>query len=99
MKPKIRKGSRRPRVARPKEKGVLPGYDSNWEYELHSGILNEWSIHSEKAEYIVEHTYHPDFIREIDGKKSILRLRGASGIITNTISMCGLRRHYPMILN
>jgi hypothetical protein len=76
LKPKIRKGMRPQRVKRPKEKNVVSGYDSNWEYELHSGILNEWSFHSEKVDYIVEHTYHPDFIKEVDGKKIYLEAKG-----------------------
>jgi hypothetical protein len=76
LKPKIKKGYRKARVKRPTDKAPVRGYDSNWEYELHSGILNDWKIHSEKAEYIVEHTYHPDFIREIDGKKIYLEAKG-----------------------
>ena len=76
MKPKIRKGSRRPRVARPKEKGVLPGYDSNWEYELHSGILKDWNIHTATADYIVKHTYYPDFIRKFGRQTIYLEAKG-----------------------
>ena len=76
MKPKIIKGMLPPRVKRPKEKNLISGYDSNWEYELHSGILNEWSFHSEKVDYIVEHTYHPDFIKEVNGKKIYLEAKG-----------------------
>jgi len=76
LKPKIKKGYRRPRAKRPVDKAPVRGYDSNWEYELHSGILNDWKIHSEQAGYIVEHTYHPDFIREIDGKKIYLEAKG-----------------------
>lgn len=76
MKPKIKKGYRKARVKRPVDKAPVRGYDSNWEYELHSGILNDWKIHSEKAEYIVEHTYHPDFIRTVEGKKIYLEAKG-----------------------
>jgi len=76
LKPKIKKGFRKQRVKRPQEKNVVVGYDSNWEYELHSGILNEWSLHSETIDYIVEHTYHPDFIKEVDGKTIYLEAKG-----------------------
>ena len=65
----IKKGHRKKRVPRPVEKDVVKGYDSNWEYELHNGILDNWTFHSEKVPYVVEHNYHPDFIKEIEGKK------------------------------
>ena len=52
------------------EKNLVKGYDSNWEYVLHQGILSDWDHHNEKpVDYIVEHKYHPDFVRIIDGKK------------------------------
>ena len=66
---KIRSGLRKPRVKRPVEKDLVTGYDSNFEYQLHQGILKTWDFHSETVDYIIEHTYHPDFIKEIDGKK------------------------------
>ena len=66
---KIRKGKRKPRAVRPESKNLVVGYDSNWEYELHTGILDSWSCHTDKLPYTVDHHYHPDFIREIEGKK------------------------------
>jgi len=73
---KIRKGYRKARVKRPVEKDLVKGYDSNWEYELHSGILDEWEHHVDKVEYVVSHKYEPDFVRTIDGKKILLEAKG-----------------------
>ena len=55
---------RKPRKARPKEKGVPKGYDSKWEYELHKNILKNWNHHTSKVPYVVEHNYEPDFERD-----------------------------------
>ena len=72
----VKKGYRKARVKRPVEKDVIKGYDSNWEYELHSGILDGWSFHTDKVPYTVAHNYHPDFIREVEGKKILLEAKG-----------------------
>jgi len=73
---KIRSGLRKPRVKRPVEKELVTGYDSNFEYGLHQGILKTWDFHTETVDYIIEHTYHPDFIKEIDGKVVLLEAKG-----------------------
>jgi hypothetical protein len=73
---KVKKGYRKARYKRPVEKDVVQGYDSNWEYELHSGILEAWSFHVDKVPYTVDHKYEPDFVREIDGKKILLEAKG-----------------------
>lgn len=73
---KVRKGYRKARVKRPVEKDLVKGYDSNWEYELHQGILDDWEHHVDKVEYVIEHKYEPDFIRTIDGKKILLEAKG-----------------------
>ena len=73
---KIKKGYRKARVKRPVEKDLVKGYDSNWEYELHTGILDNWSFHTDKVPYTVSHNYHPDFIREVEGKKILLEAKG-----------------------
>lgn len=73
---KIRKGYRKARVKRPVEKDLVKGYDSNWEYELHSGILDGWEHHVDKVEYTVEHKYEPDFVRVIKGNKILLEAKG-----------------------
>ena len=52
--PNIRKGYRKKRVVRPREKDTEPGYDSHWEYKLHSGPLSEWDIHKTKIDYVVQ---------------------------------------------
>ena len=73
---KIRKGYRKARVKRPVEKDLVKGYDSNWEYELHSGILDGWEHHVDKVEYTVKHKYEPDFVRVIKGNKILLEAKG-----------------------
>ena len=73
---KVRKGFRKPRVKRPVDKNLVKGYDSNWEYELHSGILDKWEHHVDKVEYTVEHKYEPDFVKTIKGKKILLEAKG-----------------------
>ena len=72
----MKRGYRKPRVARPKEKDVPKGYDSNWECELHQGILDDWSFHTDTVSYTIDHKYEPDFLREIDGKKILLEAKG-----------------------
>tara|TARA_R110000824_G_scaffold167194_2_gene344034 strand:- start:2658 stop:3131 length:474 start_codon:yes stop_codon:yes gene_type:complete len=74
---KIKSGARKRRAIRPKEKKPIVGYDSNWEYVLHTSILTDWKHHKEKpVDYIVEHKYHPDFVRIINGKKILLESKG-----------------------
>ena len=73
----MKSGFRKKRVVRPQiKKSEVEGYDSNWEYVLHTSILKDWEIHTETVEYTVEHTYHPDFIRELEGKKILLEAKG-----------------------
>lgn len=74
--PKIRKGYRKQRVKRPVEKDLEPGYDSKWEYELHSGVLKEWSIHVDKIDYTISHSYTPDFVRQLENKTILLEAKG-----------------------
>mgnify|MGYP005825312977 FL=1 len=75
-KPKIRSRGRKPRVKRPVEKNVPTNYDSIWEYTLHSGLLKQWDHHSEKIPYVVNHTYHPDFVRKIGKIKYYIEAKG-----------------------
>jgi len=75
-KPLIKNGSRKPRKERPKSKDIVPGYDSIWEYVLHSGLLSGWSFHTETISYEIPHTYHPDFIKEIKSKTILLESKG-----------------------
>ena len=72
----FKRGYRKPRVARPVEKNLVKGYDSNWEYELHTGILDNWSFHTDKVPYTISHNNHPDFLRIIEGKKILLEAKG-----------------------
>ncbi len=67
---------RKKRKKRPIEKGVVKGYDSNWEYELHTGILKDWEHHSGSIDYIVEHKYHPDFTIKFKDHTILLESKG-----------------------
>ena len=72
---KIKK-ARKPRVPRPKNKNLSSAYDSTFEYELHTGILDKWSHHPHTVNYVVEHKYYPDFVKKIDGKTILLEAKG-----------------------
>ena len=66
---------RKPRVKRPRHKRIN-GYDSIWEYLLHDTILKDWSHHADKVNYVVEHSYEPDFVRTLQNKKILLESKG-----------------------
>ena len=72
----MKKGYRKPRKIRPVEKDLPKGYDSGWEYKLHSHVLAKWSHHSDKIEYVIEHKYEPDFTKVIDGVEYLLEAKG-----------------------
>ena len=42
--PYIKSGGRKRRKVRPSDKSEVEGYDSNWEYLLHTKILKSWEI-------------------------------------------------------
>ena len=65
-----------PRKKRPVEKGVPKGYDSKWESELHNTILKGWKLHTSKVNYVVEHSYTPDFVKIIDSKIIFIEAKG-----------------------
>ena len=65
-----------PRKPRPKKINVPKGYDSLWEAKLHETVLQEWKHHWDKIDYIVEHTYEPDFVKTVDGKIILLEAKG-----------------------
>ena len=69
-------GYRKPRKIRPKEKNVPKEYDSNWEYKLHNTVLKGWEHHNQNIDYVVEHKYEPDFVKEINGKIILLEAKG-----------------------
>ena len=72
----MKKGYRKPRKIRPVEKDVPKGYDSGWEYKLHQKVLSNWSHHSDKIDYVIEHKYEPDFTKVIDGVEYLLEAKG-----------------------
>ena len=66
--------ARKPRVKRPNLRHL--GYDCIWEANLHESILKDWEHLTESVSYITHHTYKPDFIRKIKGKKILLESKG-----------------------
>lgn len=65
-----------PRKKRPVEKGIPKGYDSKWESELHNTILKGWKLHTSKLNYVVQHSYTPDFIKVINNKTILIEAKG-----------------------
>ena len=65
-----------PRKPRPKKINVPKGYDSRWEYDIHLGILQDWKHHWDVIQYVVEHKYEADFVRDINGKTILLEAKG-----------------------
>jgi hypothetical protein len=47
-----------------------------WEAVLHETLLNKWYHHADKVSYITEHTYEPDFVKEINNKTILLEAKG-----------------------
>ena len=43
---------------------------------MHGDLLKEWEHHSEKVPYVIEHTYHPDFVRRVGYTKILLEAKG-----------------------
>ena len=72
----MKKGFRKPRKVRPIEKDLPKGYDSNWEYKLHTNQLKEWSHHGDKIDYTVEHTYEPDFRKTFCNVEYLIEAKG-----------------------
>ena len=56
-----------------KQKG---GYDSAFEKTLHETILKDWEHHEGTLDYVIEHKYHPDFVKRIGTKKILLEAKG-----------------------
>jgi hypothetical protein len=61
-------------VARPNER--VDGYDSQFEKDLHDGVLKGWEEHEEKLPYVIDHNYHPDFGKQFGDKKIIIEAKG-----------------------
>jgi len=74
--PKVRSGKRKPRIKRPVDKSIPVNYDSKFEYDLHRGLLSEWEFHDLVIPYSVEHKYHVDFRKVIEGTNIILEAKG-----------------------
>lgn len=65
---------------RPKKEDLLKGtgYDSLLEKNLHESVLKEARFHAkeDKIDYIVSHTYEPDFVIEKGSKKFLIETKG-----------------------
>ena len=58
-----------------KDKGLLKGYDSLLEQNLHQNELADYGHHPDKVNYVVGHTYEPDFVHE-DYKNILIEVKG-----------------------
>lgn len=70
---------RKKRYFKKKEKELKgTGYDSFFEKNLHEAKLKPCRFHdpSDKLKYIVEHTYEPDFVYELNGRTYLIELKG-----------------------
>jgi hypothetical protein len=66
---------RKPRKPRPKE--THKGYDSKFEYDLHTGVLKGWEAHpKEPIPYTIDKRYFPDFFKEIAGRRIYIESKG-----------------------
>lgn len=65
---------RKPRKKRPDLR--YEGYDSKFESDLHRTILSSWALHPLSVSYTVPKRYFPDFVKEVDGKKIFLEVKG-----------------------
>ena len=54
----------------------LGKYDSKFEIELHDGLFQTWDYHPTQLPYIIEKTYEPDFVKEIDGVQFLCEIKG-----------------------
>ena len=43
---------------------------------MHDTILKNWFHHTDKVSYVTEHTYEPDFVKEIKNKTILLEAKG-----------------------
>ena len=90
---------RKQRKIRPTEKDVPKGYDSKWEHTLHTTHLKSWKHHTkELINYIVEHTYEPDFVKQINNKTILIEAKGF-GITLSIVNTFGLKKYYQLIMN
>ena len=54
----------------------LGKYDSKFEIELHDGLFQTWDYHPTVLPYIIEKTYEPDFVKEINGVQFLCEAKG-----------------------
>jgi len=54
----------------------LGNYDSTLEQQLHESTLKDWDFHTLKINYKIEHDYHTDFIKIVDGITFICEAKG-----------------------
>lgn len=72
---------RKPRKVRRKETGVPEGYDSHFEHHLDTEVLSDDWVYvptpdPDPIPYVIEHTYHTDFIYEDDDGIILLEAKG-----------------------
>tara|TARA_R100000656_G_C3934385_1_gene125522 strand:+ start:333 stop:782 length:450 start_codon:yes stop_codon:yes gene_type:complete len=68
---------KRKRKARPPElRRTKGGYDSGFERIIHKTVLKGWQHHGDQVQYVVEHKYEPDFVKEVEGKQILIEAKG-----------------------
>lgn len=68
--------AKKKRVYRKAKPKPPKGYDSVFEYDLHKGMLKDWTFHPERVSYHVPHTYEPDFKKTIGDTTILLECKG-----------------------
>ena len=63
---------------------TLGKYDSKFEIELHDSLMQTWDYHPTRLPYIIEKTYEPDFVKEIDGVQFLCEAKGVFWDSTET---------------
>lgn len=65
------------KIKKPRYNKTYPKrYDSGFEHEVSESLGEGWEHHPPKISYVSEHTYTPDFRKEIDGKVVLVEAKG-----------------------
>jgi len=58
-------------------KNYPKGYDSKFEYTLHTKVLKGWEHHSKlRIEYVESHKYEPDFVKKVGTVTYLVESKG-----------------------
>jgi hypothetical protein len=88
---------RKPRKVIPHKK--VQGYDSMFESILHAELLQNWMYHRDAhgnpigVDYMMEHRYFPDFIREIGGITYYVEAKGRLWTSAEAAKYVSIKKH------